>query len=314
MYLFIFSGLAIALSMTLASCSKSNFASDSNTSDIQGASESTGEQTNDAIAADNGSWVERFAVDESVNSSTDIVFAVDTSGSMEDEITAIELNIASFVKSLEQNKLDFTIAAIGNGNDFDFPQDPRIKVVPEEIDSHDAIGILSSYLMGPNAVRADSHLNVIVVTDDNGEGSGNLAGDFKAPVGITSLKVHAVVGLVEGQDPNNEDCNIRSVGTEYQNLAKSSKGLIQNICINDWSKLIANLSQSIVQSTQRAFPLEKTIETGQAITVKINDIVLSEVVDGVSQYSYDAQLNTLFVSNEVKLAKTDIVSIQYFAK
>ena len=248
-------GLAIAISLFLTSCSNSNFASGQKTSETPQSSDAVTGPTVEPIAAGNGSWMENFVVEANSSNTADIVFAVDTSGSMEDEIAAIENNIAAFVKSLETNNLDFSIAAIGNGEDFNFPQDPRINVIPEEIGSHDAIGVLNSFLQSPNSVRADSHLNIIIVTDDNGEGNGNLANDFQSPQGIASLKVHAVVGLAEGEDPNNPDCDIPAIGVEHQNLAKASKGLIQNICLNDWSQLIANLSNSVIESTRRAFPL-----------------------------------------------------------
>lgn len=306
----------IGICILLASCSGSNFSgkkkSSSNPGVVAPASDDAKPPSNEPIAASNGSWIENFNVEASTSNTADVVFAVDTSGSMEDEIEAIEKNIESFVKTLEKNQLDFSIAAIGNGEDFNFPQDPRIKLIPEEIDSHDAIGVVSGFLASNEAVRPNSHLNVIIVSDDNGEGDGNLAGDFKAPEGIASLKVHAVVGLAEGEDPNNEDCEIAAVGTEHQSLAKNSKGLIQNICINDWSKLIENLSQSIVQSTQRAFPLQHPVDSSQPLRVMVNGKVLERDASEQAAYDFNAEDNTVYLSSQVALTKDDTVTIEYF--
>ena len=248
-----------------------------------------------------------------VNGTLEIVMGMDTSGSMKQEKAQLEANMKLFIDNLEKEKVNARVTAIGNDK-FNFPQDlpsDKFRVVNTKIGSHDAISKLTSFFAGNHGLEPESGLEIFIFTDDNGMGIGNTADDFKGPVGMKFIKVSGIVGLKKGQDPNNANCNIANVGEEYKKLAAATKGIIVDICMEDWSKLLEQLSENVILSNL-SYPLAEIPNFEKEVIVKINDQAIEKSADDKPGYSIDTEKKLLIFSRELAIGDDDIVEIIYF--
>lgn len=279
--------------------------------------------------------------------SVDIVFALDTSGSMGEEKTALETNIAGFVNQLTTagKDIDYRVWMIASG--FTFPSvDPaRFEIVPRKVESNDALQIIKEFVTGtlavpvppatgiatgtatststgtttppipspPRKLRENSLKQFVVVTDDNAKGI--LATDFLSleatnPLLTNKTSFNGVIGLKQGKI--SPTCNIAAVGTEYQTLASSpqTKGLIQDLCASDWNKLLETLAKKIVTEAQvREFSLDKIAEKVSLIDVEVGGRSIA-----ASGYAYDPAKNTITLTPENAPRKDEILIITYTPK
>lgn len=216
--------------------------------------------------------------------SVDIAFLMDTSGSMDEEQSRLEQHMQVFLdRFLKQNKLDFQLLLVGE--DFQFPagvtSEPNVEVVSHEIGSHDALDAASRLLSGglpdqKTTLRPSVPKEIVVVTDDNARGSGITAvrNMIQATTG-DPVRINGLVGLKTGR--NNSWCNIENVGSAYLNLSLQSEapGLVQDLCIEDWSKLLGKLGKTIVEAGPLTFELSKTPKA-ETVKVQVNGSALEK--------------------------------------
>ena len=263
----------------------------------------------------------------------DLVFVVDTSGSMKDEVAALQNNMNSLINNILDQRFDIKVIAIGGKDpkkksaiDFSFPNvDPqRFGVINRYVHSAQPIGVLSEFFQGKLRDRSDLKLRpgakteVVIITDDNGSNdskqrddqpTGNTAADLKIPTDIKKedLRIHAIVGLEEGK--NSSTCNIPNVGTEHQSLAKQTKGLILDICTEDWGKLTQTLAEYITKN--ETLPLDAKPDLSRPVQVLIN----GEIIDPNS-YVIDADEQTLSFPEDanppVQVGPGDEIEVRYF--
>ncbi len=240
----------------------------------------------------------------------DVVFAIDTSASMDDELLSTQNNLPKLISTLTDGKLDPRIHLMLDQNlVLPATTDPnKVAFVRQRVDSGDAISRLTSLFAGqfaafyfsvqnaplaaPIAFRKDAKLEIVVITDDNGSGEGNLAADFD-PTKTLKATFNGILGL-----PNslvNDTCDLANIGTEYINLAATSGGTSLDLCAPDWSNLITRLSTDMVKRSV-TFTLTKKPKDPKAMNVRIGGTLLA-----ASDWTYDAQ------KNSVTLIKTDLV-------
>lgn len=134
---------------TLVACSESEFSSNGSgrsaaqSKDANADADKEGEA--DGAASGDSSGEVRLVEDEFetevVRSPVDILFGVDTSGSMYEERAAIEQNMAAFMEQLGAANIDARVMVMGSG--FKFPTNQpadKFAVVGTPIGSWDAIG------------------------------------------------------------------------------------------------------------------------------------------------------------------------------
>jgi hypothetical protein len=106
---------------------------------------------------------------------------------------------------------------------------------------------------------------------------------------------------------NSATCTIAGVGTSYQNLARLSvpEGLIQDLCLDDYDKLLANLGSIISTPKTLAFGLTQPVDMATPITVSADRVPLA-----AEAYSFDEATNTVTIkAGVVEAGKT--VEIRY---
>ncbi|HET9240264.1 MAG TPA: hypothetical protein VFO10_23580 [Oligoflexus sp.] len=259
-----------------------------------------------------------------VSLKVDIVFAVDTSPTMDGEIEATKMNLGRLIAALNAGKLDHRIHLLMDSV-FPLPAgaDPRkIAFVAQRVYSNDAISRLNALFDGlfvasyvndqnmplaaPIPFRADAKPEIVVITDDNGQGMGNLATDFNTKSLLKNYSFNSIVGL-----PNstvNDNCRLASVGTEYMALSQKTGGSVLDLCSTDWSKLITRLSDDIVKRSV-SFVLSQTARSVQDIKPTLDGKLLAP-----NEFSYDAASKTLTLTAVNLIKDGSNLTVSYVVK
>ena len=215
----------------------------------------------------------------------DVIFVVDNSGSMTDEIAQVATNINPyFADVLSANGLDdrvITISgkgtissqlcvapplAVADCND----NPPLYRAIDQSVGSKDSLSlILSTYANAMPALDWSTSLRFnavkvfIEVTDDN---SALSAASFdsqllaKQPAGMfgTSSQrryvFHSIVG-VDSSNPSTKCTTAANNGAQYQAVSNMTGGGIFSSCTADYSALFSEIADRIVESTACSFPM-----------------------------------------------------------
>jgi len=220
-------------------------------------------------------------VAETQKSKVDIVFVIDDSGSMTEEMNQIKTNVNTFAQKIGGTGLDYQVLFIvkkaksstQQGNVICVPPPlggancgdnaPIFHHIDQDVQSNDALSLVLSTYDNNNAalawnkyLRADSTKVFVVVTDDESQ----LAYDkfdaqllAKAPAGMfgttTARKYifHSICGWNTGQPvPSNQKCSTAvAPGTNYQELSKLTSGIVDSVCKTDYSGVLDNMAKGI---------------------------------------------------------------------
>lgn len=244
----------------------------------------------------------------------DVSFIVDTSPSMREEREQLQIYMASFITTLLVKDLDYQVFMIGDN--FDFPDivsiNPRFMRVEEAVDSYNGLSVgidyLSGSLDGRLAMRPDAIQYMVYITDDE---SRVAAKDFKTTVDylqIENVRVNGLVGLKKGR--NGPNCTVDGVGNEYMKLADMDqfRGLIGDVCSNDWAGLIETLANSVLEQVAVSeFTLEQVPVQGSQFAVEIDGKVVSK-----DKYQYDENKNAIIFSSDSAPQEGTAVTIKYY--
>ncbi|MEZ4742404.1 MAG: VWA domain-containing protein [Bdellovibrionota bacterium] len=237
-----------------------------------------------------GSITEKFIgrLRAETNSKVDLVFAVDTSDSMDAERSMLAQNLTQFLRELSaENKIDYQLLSIGGGVTYPADADQsRFGYVGLEVDSDSALARFRQLLGDPQKYsklpfREDASKELVVVTDDN---SGVTGLDFlnflyANAQRMGTLHFNGFIGLENSVDAGKGGpswCGIRRIGSEYLAIEKDPKygGKMFDLCTADWSKLLKDLANRIVRvNAQSEFVVTKgTIDSSNDIKVSINGV------------------------------------------
>lgn len=326
----------IVLTYYLLSCSEGNFSGSSSANRNQAltSSPSTSEKTqtedpeikaskDESLAsandsAKNGRIQQRFEVNSSTRSQlVDVVFVVDTSASMIEEKTNLEKNMGQFLTTLEQEAPNANFLIFMIGEDFRFPSDEKkISIVPERVDSHNALMLLKDFfsdqIVLTKSPRQEAVKQMIVISDDNARDV--TAGAFLAfmessPMFAAGAAFNGFVGLSSSVE--NAQCRLADIGKDYQIIAADKKfgGLIQDLCEQDWSKLLKSLAKKIAsESRSRFFKLDTPANTNRPIIIAVNG---SKV--GIETAQYDPLLQAVIFANGQEPPAGAIITVSYTA-
>lgn len=246
---------------------------------------------------------------ETTQKPADIVFVVDTSGSMNDEKVAIENNLGLFMERFATAKLDSEFFIIGQGFHFG-AQNSAAKVIPQRIGSKDSLtktipvlkamlgtGAVPAGLASVPSMRADSAKEIVFVTDD--DASGTLASDFKSFVqtenGLKDKTNTNGIVWIDGVSQASATCTRANNGGEYQKLAKDPDvgGLSLDLCQKDWAQLLDQLASHIITSLKTQVPLDQIPANAAEIVVSYEGTPLNP-----QDFSYDPATNAIQIKNE----------------
>ena len=226
--------------------------------------------------------------------SVDVVFVIDDSGSMTEEMTQIKTNVNTFATKIGQTGLDYRVIFIvrkgSSGNTICVPaplaaagcanNPPRFYHVDQDVQSDDALElILATYdsssptLAWNKYLRLEAFKIFILVSDDDAGNYGSpvRAAQFdpqllaKAPAGMfgTAQKRKYIFDSIVGWDQGTPQLSGTSCssavnnGAEYQKLSQLTGGLIDSVCKTDYSGVLDNLAKGIATRLACEFALPK---------------------------------------------------------
>lgn len=189
----------------------------------------------------------------------DIVWIIDGSASMFDELAAVQENIEAFATSIAAAGIDHHVVMLAGGDlaaNTKLGMDPaHYLFVPSAVGSNNALDLLlAQYDQYKAFLRPEASLNFVVVTDDNSFTAG---ADFKAQMEMVAGKkfmFHAIASESVDGLPCTGACGIPLVcgafspGIEYYSLADSTGGQKISICTADWSQVFGPLQKAVIES------------------------------------------------------------------
>ena len=224
----------------------------------------------------------------------DIIWAVDTSGSMAEEIAQIKANInTQFASILAASGLDYQVIMVaakglgtyqvcaapplGGPNCGDNP--PLYHAIPQTVASTNALSLLLSTYDSANAtLNWAKHLRMnavkvfIGVTDDNSALAGTTFDTSllaKLPAGMFGTAAarnyvfHSIIGVTQG-NPTVKCPSAVNIGAQYQVLSNLTGGLMLPVCATDYSPIFQEIANGIVGSLACEFVMP-TASGGAAI-------------------------------------------------
>ncbi len=212
---------------------------------------------------------------------TDIVWLIDGSPSMRQEIDTVTANLNDFAAAIGAAGIDVRVVMVGphqmnyperDAQDF-FPicVPPPLSGAPGcpdtdgehyrhircPLHSREALAVGLEHLPEyQDFLRPGASTHVVVVTDDDERGGARTAGEFDqafsavAP-GYTFHSIVDFVGYVDGCGVFGDECSCgERRGQTYLDLSTQTGGLAHSICDADWSPIFAAISQQIVDAAR----------------------------------------------------------------
>jgi hypothetical protein len=194
----------------------------------------------------------------------DIVWAIDTSGSMADEVAAVNANITSFANMISGAGIDHHVVMLAS-NDVAFgtplgDDTAHYLWLLSAVGSNNALQVMldmySSYSM---FLRPNAPLHLVVVTDDE---TWLPAAQFRTQMEMIAGKpfiFHSIASELV-TDPNAiwpacvsacgipVVCGAAAPGIEYYALSDATGGQKSSICAADWSTVFGPLQQAVIES------------------------------------------------------------------
>jgi hypothetical protein len=255
--------------------------------------------------------------DEAQFSPVDIVFAVDTSGSMRAEKTRVEQTMSAFIQHFQNNSksIDYQLYLMG-AQDFSFPDSSaaNVQIINEKVSSRDALRKIQQFFDGevtnPLPLRPESSKQLVIITDDN---SSMNAATFKSYVDDNPLlkSKTSVNGFVwiDGTSQTTSTCTKAQNGSVYQELAADVdlSGKISDLCAADWNKLFTDLATEIItKELKLVYELTKERDASLPLEVAIDGDKTDE-----SKYSYDKDTNSVVFTAESVPKAEQTIEIKY---
>ena len=196
----------------------------------------------------------------------DIIFVVDSSGSMSEESDIVQENINDFAAEIAASGVDYHVIMMTSPSYVTVPPPlgtdaTRYLFIDQSIGSHAAFEqILNHYADYEHFLREGAATHIVVVTDDESNmGETEFRTQMEMRLGHT-FRFHAVASEdathCEGFPPF-EICipgcegphgEAADVGARYYRLAGATGGTTFSICAGDWSALWATLRESVLVS------------------------------------------------------------------
>jgi hypothetical protein len=242
----------------------------STAAELGSTSEIAGEGSTDVSYPDlPGQTCEALQIEgESVIRPVDIIFAIDTSGSMTQEAESVAANMNAFSKLIVDSGADAHVVLIaddsmciapplGSGQCAGADDNPEEFVhLDVTVNSHDALSkILATAPQWKPQLRADGAKHVVVVSDDD---SSMKLVEFHTKFsalgpGFSDYTFHAIVSPI---DPDTNECDKDSAcckitadkGLVYLQLVAKTGGVFGDLCDQDFAPVFVALAEKIVKS------------------------------------------------------------------
>jgi hypothetical protein len=224
--------------------------------------------TSGADAGDPGSCAATNVTATEATAPVDIIWIVDTSGSMDEERAMVQGKLNDFSSFIEAAGIDHHVILLADPAEMTVPPPlgggPRFLHVQQPIESTDAFQrFVERYPDFQGFMRQDAVVHIVVVTDDESDMS---AASFEAAMagmtnpGIpTDYKFHSICSEEETNTPPppfppipiTGPCmnglggsGADDVGTTYINLVAEQGGVWASICETDWNPVFNALQEA----------------------------------------------------------------------
>ncbi len=202
----------------------------------------------------------------------DIIFFVDTSGSMDNEIVQIKANINTFASTIGTSGLDYQVlmiaekgtgkfqicvpAPLGGANCGDSA--PKFHAIDQTIASTDGLAkIISTYDTWKSYLRPTAYKAFVAITDDNAKLA---AATFdtqllaKLPAGMFGTAasrryiMNSICGWSDGTPVlSTTKCSTAvNIGENYQKLSQLTGGTVDSVCKSSFDTVFANIAKGLV--------------------------------------------------------------------
>ena len=163
----------------------------------------------------------------------DVVWVIDSSGSMRNERETIQLGLNAFAHAFAAAQIDMHVVVITERRDFDVPgplgTDPqRFRLIDRRVGSHEALEtFLDAFDDYASFLRPSANLELIAVTDDESRlAADRFVDEFSALV-AKPFRLHAIASERIGDDA----CEgAKNPGDAYYAAATLTAGLKLSIC------------------------------------------------------------------------------------
>ena len=234
----------------------------------------------------------------------DIVWVVDTSGSMSDEAARVQENMQSFATRIGAVGIDWHVVMISTQAFVNVPEplasDPRYRLLNRDVSSNEPLqALLDEFPRYSDFLRRGALLHFVAVTDDESSVTWEAFRDqMRRNLGrnfVFRTISSEVAGPASFMYPNGQPCSTGSgfppegaaePGVEYWELAAATGGLTFSICTpaSDWATLFDRLTAAI--AVPRTIPCEYAIPeppTGEELDFGFVNVSFTSTPGGGSQ-------------------------------
>jgi hypothetical protein len=226
-----------------------------------------------------------------------VVWVIDTSGSMDQEAALVQQNMNRFVQVMSESGLpDYRVVVVSQ---------KRFITVPDPLGSDSTHFLHIEQNVGSNAplrqlldrfgdyksfLLPDTTTHFIAVTDDNSSVSAqSFVDQMKSDLGDDDFKLDAIAsppgdnsgaidifGIPLGTGCKGPNGEAAAEGTVYWDAAKLTNGLTFSICSPDWSALFNDLGKAVSESAAVPCTLElPATPAGQVLDYSRVNVVLT---------------------------------------
>jgi len=234
------------------------------------------------------------SVAKTAKGKVDIVFVIDDSGSMDNEMAQIRTNVNTFASKIGSTGLDYTVTFItrkaksaaetgnvicvppplGGANCGDKP--PTFFHVDEDVGSNDSLElILSTLPRWSGHLRPEATKVFVEVTDDESDlAATSFDSQLLAKPGFgTATKrnyvFHSIISKPAGATaPSSQKCGTAAGSSlEYQALSKLTNGIMDEVCKTNYAGVLDNIAKGIAQSAgcELAYPSTETSDPNKLV-------------------------------------------------
>lgn len=195
----------------------------------------------------------------------DIIFAVDSSGSMDEEIEFVQENLNRFSQQIVMSGVDARVimlaehgsvcigAPLGSGSCPDDSNPPRYIRVDQEVDSNDALNVYVDSFPDYRAhLRPGTRKVFVVITDDDATDDPiNSAAAFRNAVERLDAALFAdwaYSGIFCFSDCD----DAAAIGEVHAELVKATGGVSGDLCLQDFAPVFDQLARAIITGAELA--------------------------------------------------------------
>lgn len=296
--------LVYLMLVSMVSCGQQEFAGSSGQA-VAGGKKDGGEKKGGDETTNLGKGQKSFQF-EANRGEVDVLWLIDTSGSMADDTLIVKNNFDRFLTNIaEKSHARLTLVAKKSAISLT-PQATAAghRQVDETIGSTNALVIAQKRLNdGTITLRNGAKLVMVVVTDDNAMSVTdlNFISGLNAAIQAIKPTLFAFRGVTD-----QVSCNITRAGLAYDNLARATGGDVFDICAPDWTPNFNKLAESVAMIAGTSFKIDDPAL----------DVVTQVTLDGVVLDPADFRVSgdTIQLVSKVVKPTSKEVDVRYKTK